>query len=58
MNRKDTQIQVLRNKNLQFDLDMKDLYSKIGEMKKIKTIIEEELTEAKSREEYYKNYYI
>jgi hypothetical protein len=36
---------------------MKDLYVKISEMKKIKTIIEEELTESRSREEYYRNFY-
>ncbi len=36
---------------------MQDLYSKIAEMKQIKIVIEEELTEAKAREEYYRNYY-
>lgn len=41
MDKKDIQIETLENKNKQFDRDVKDLYVKIGEMKKIKTAIEE-----------------
>jgi hypothetical protein len=50
-------IEVLSGKASQHELDMQDLYSKIAEMKQIKTVIEEELAETKSREEYYRNYY-
>lgn len=50
-------IEVLNGRVRQHEADMRDLYSKIAEMKQIKTIIEEELAEARSREDHYRNYY-
>ena len=48
---------MLTEKVRQQEQDMKDLFTKIAEMKQVKTIIEEELIEARSREEYYRNFY-
>jgi hypothetical protein len=48
---------MLSSKTHQQNLDMKDLYTKISEMKQIKTVIEEELIEVRTREDYYRNYY-
>lgn len=51
-------MEILSGKVRQHQADMKDLYSKIADMKQIKTIIEEELVQARNREEYYRNYYL
>ena len=51
------QFEAVTHKNQQLNVDLHDCYLKIEDMKKVKSSIEEELLEMKSKEEVYMNYH-